>query len=1253
MAELEIYALDPTNQPTTKTVGGVGSWDSGSLLQFTIPNARALCVGLMVSGKFAFVDGDGKVIEMNDEFSAAGKPSYGGIMDFAAAIGNFGLFNHISVSRALTSNVLDDVSQAPQVATFIAQRHGVDWLSKSTGNMACPAFQDQSYSSSHGVGAYGAFRPFGFNPLSPLLNASPIPLGPDGVNGITLDLTIARFSDSGNTTWTWDSLFVASDDDALTTIPMRDPISTQLIPQNFTNVTIRIVDPKLWVVMDASNYAARAAAAFSSFVFTRVSIQRTPMNYNSNQFFTSPISNSYVKSIFYQIMDQDLQKDSGYYRFSPCAFAYNDLKLFFNGRPQVFKIPSNAQPLNAQMSPYVPNAFVMAAFYTPTAPSNWRKTAMGSMAIFTYDPDGNGQYFDNIQVQFQMLLKALVAPGYPFNDWSGKWNEVRNPFAITGNAFATYRANNVSDDNDYPIFLKPQGCRPELYQTALASYPGSKYMRPIAPDQRKDLLIISEQIATLVINQSSEIVVEEAPKVPGIPPFLHTNRAAGTSAVVRVQPMRIPMNVLYGQKPNIHAIQGLLPPSGKPGTMMLNFYATPKYLYGTSGRGYAALIIQGGDEIEASDLPVPGDSKGYIGLFPADDPTNASAYQSAYIALSTNLLETNGGWVRATADNLLANPRKYLCDPRHILVNTLALPCITGVSEWFKNVKLSLPQGQLLENNDIAYTKFLFKYSDPSQLDADNGRWVSHSTNAWAVDSVQEQRYSDLLLARQDNTCFSEWDSVYPCFDPSNQELSDYYTYVPPYTCVDMTYVSPFFTQFKNAMYVSSGATKQFLTLELNKWLDGLANCPAGAGYGHTCEPDFPRTLMSSTTEGGLYRLANAPRRNAIEWTYDNTSYPAFLTADCIFYDSNTQLSLDTAFRMHGISITIPSFNFTHRFFNVLPPVTYGGPTVSTMRMGYDEIAANPPYAVGGRDPKIMLLIHQYMQLVEDTLCLVSKPWEAEDYIERDADNLQDGPFHFYGDTIRNPPYVGMRDGIHASFPAACTDRNANLAWLQYETIPLFDAFADGQPIYKYRIGSCIVNQVHEAVLHRFPCQRPQWEKYYGMHHRNVIYDSHPWCYFNEWDLCLLPDADLGYQNNIFVGEEEDYDADKVYYSTYARKGWAWSNILPTRYIVPFEIEESFRRMNLFSLSSDSINTNFPNGPPLCPYPNWFDGSCHFKTYDLPAFMKGNMNKNEYIKALLQPMCYVRTLAELQHVVVKFNDCTSSVTMDYPSGLKL
>lgn len=1265
----ELYVLQPTNQPANKTSTGIGSWDSGSMIRFTVPPANAYLEGGFLSGVLMFVDASGREIQMLPEFkteTVIPTSPLGAIVDLCAKTGMFGAFSTVLATRAYTAITLEELPQADQVMNFVAQRHGVDWIGKSSGNWAYPAFSDVSFSTGHAVGKYGQGRKLALQVPLGCLNNRPIPLSQvNGINGLGLDITIGRLSDCGNTTWDADSAYRTLDNGTEPAMTMRDPVSGVALDYNLGNITLRIVNPKLWVSLKPM---MGAPPPTTPFVYSTTNIQRTPMNFNNNQYFTSPINQAFVKSIFYEISDRNMQTRPSLWRYGTNAFAYENLVLLFNGEPQVYKIPSAAFPVDAQITPYVPNAFLMSAFYNMDVSTDFNKAMWGSQAAFYYDPEGNGKFFSGIQVQFQMTLKVIAKPLYPFNNFENHWSQVQRPFAITGDRFLTYRTNNINIDiRSGDAFLQPGviAGKGDANITMDCSNPNSKFMKPIEASNTKDLLTITERIATLIINQESQTIIQEAPPVPSVPRLLELNQAAPVSSVMRVVPYRIDPEVIAGDRgagPYNTTLRMLTPASGKPGRIILRFMPQPTYTRGKENLGVTGTVVGASVAVNAAGVKMPvcmrGSGTMSLGLSLVYGYTGTNA--GTRVVSSYMIPGTTQPY--AAADSLtpittyITDFDTYCTDPRASLVNTLGYPSVVGTAAWFDSILIDLPQGRQLQIHDVAQDRFLKKQGDPSQRHQWSGRWSEHVSNAWAVDSSYNGKYSDVLLNRQRNTAFSEWDSIYPCYHDTQQDLSDFYLNYPPMTTLDLTHVHEVFEQLKNAMYVSAGATKMFLSMVFNTLGQNFANCPAGAGFNHLCDPDFKKSIYSSSV-WGTKPMVGLPRRNATTFSIRTDGiYRPYFTANCIFFDEVTQNKLEVDFRARGCSIRTTQFYKEHRFYNANPDDGLSTPRKPVQ--AYDQIKANPPYDMGGQNPSVLYLQHTAAQLVKGKLSLFTAPETYERPRQRTRVNKADTTqlIYVYSESWQLPFYVGMRDGPFYSVPGAAVDEQSNFDQNGYELLPLYQILGDGQLMFKFPAGSPEFKQAYDALINGFPCQRPEWEVFPGTHRRCNIYESRMYRYFATPEMGITADAKIFVPDCHGMVFSTSVTSDTQKLRTWYQKSGAFSCFPPSRYLMPILVPDDFRSFGLLTIDGASITVGVSQEQATVPYTNWFHMGFHpinWNTLDTYQIEYDWFGSNKYVKQLMVPEIACRTLAQLQHVIVQFNDLNSSVLYDFPAGLKM
>lgn len=107
---------------------------STDTIRFDIPVQNAVVYGVVFSAKIFFLTDLGTATLTTQ-----------GILDFSPQLGYLGLFNNISLSRYLTTNVIEQYAIWPLIGAFISRAgHGDDFIDKSVGNGIYPMFNDMS-----------------------------------------------------------------------------------------------------------------------------------------------------------------------------------------------------------------------------------------------------------------------------------------------------------------------------------------------------------------------------------------------------------------------------------------------------------------------------------------------------------------------------------------------------------------------------------------------------------------------------------------------------------------------------------------------------------------------------------------------------------------------------------------------------------------------------------------------------------------------------------------------------------------------------------------------------------------------------------------------------------------------------------------------------------------------------------------------------------------------------------------------------
>jgi len=1170
-----IARFPPSNQPAqgNLTVGNFNSvqvpvYQSGDLLSFIIPVQASIIRGTLLTGKAIQIGpttgGNSSIQPIYGPTGSNGTALGTGQIGFSPKSGYFGLFVNCRLNRALTNNTIEEITLVNLITSYISTTmHGSDFIGKANGLGVFPMFKDCSYDSARAgtqnvawptanTGwpsiavanaiqntSYGAaMHSFAYTLPLGVLNAGHV-INLEVSGGLQIDMFIARFVDNSNQLLPFGAVAPAFP------TSLFCPATNSYSP-NMNSSGIQVYDPVLWVIMDL----APPSPADDTFPFHFISVRRAQTQQGTNTFLSVFLLDSVIQSFYYLMLDKTHLVAPQFPTYLSSAYSLAEFKFLIGGNPQLYAYPAWNQPRDEQFSQYIPNALIQTALSTDARTQTLTNVFNGGYVAYDFDPQGNGTTFANVIAQYQFFFQPVSTSSYPFN--SVTINNGAPPIMSTGPIFQQINTSLLQDTVDYdatPVSVSSSLVYQAACVTAAYFYPLTeaanaekqlpglgqiinpyvKYGDYKSATTDFDVLAVTTETKTVIINQAASSILPVAPVAIPTPDVLKFNNAAPRSGVVRVENRLIVAQVMPAPSTIKNAIwlQVLLPSNGMPGDMFLNlrirwandspgYNGLWRYGYDTvymgqidtqiaQNAGKSAFQLNAGamnifpvsfvlrgvgmnpiQNVSINGIPVMYGIPSAVGTVSAAWLINVSNYAINYSSIVPGGTTNIWNLLQGASTTVSGGTGKLPFYFSSSIWNTISLGSQLGSAGLIRRIDWVLPNSVNATFQYVQEDHFLQTYGLDKQRTISQSKYDGNFTDGWIHDSQFEGELVDCIQSRQQNRCFGRWTSLFPVWNTLSQQQGDYYSRlsdyqwnVPPILRINLSAVHSSFVSMQRVP--NTAIQQRFLNIYLDTRCLSFANVCSGIGYGLTHEADVARFLVGPQPEAcyltpypasaaGTFAAARGfPRKHVFNWVLDPTWTPT-VTAQLIYYAPATMERITSDFATKGHTMTFTLFDYQRRY------AQYGDfeGWQNTNNNTFNQIVTDNQLQIGGRNPQLLMITHKPLMNVNGDMALVNQPLVRESYIQGTTtiEDITDiTRFNWCTELLAIPDYLASRDGaISCSLPYV-VENPTDLSFNQNNRLEVsqYNITVDNVPLQPFYFGSNAVN----ALMYSYSFQRP------------------------------------------------------------------------------------------------------------------------------------------------------------------------------------
>ena len=1003
---LRVVALSPSTRPNEVLSNGGPVYTSSSTLMFTQLKQASKLYNMSLSGEWGVYD------------SATQKwldvASYG----LSPNVGAYGLFSSYTLKRHAQVGVVDSVlTHGLRAHTISTSKHSPgSILDSSGGNSIFPGLLDTS--NAQNLSARSSFTPSGnpapntsfimhdfhITPLSGMLNNQE-PVNLLTLGGFDLFFTIGQLNDAVV------AMYGSAGTKAGTTFimpssahPFANPNSLGVnAPYASTQLKLCVRNPILWLVFTTDPSLEDTPQSFSFPTVNYTPIPAQPSLQFKQALLLAPVQ---LQTLEWVVTSNKRPQLNQFSPFDTLSMITKSADLVANNRRQFYAFLTALNSFVINSSPVTPDQMTLTPILT-NQPAGYLRSYLGASIKYNFDEDGNGIALSDTVMSFDWTSSPYTLSGFP-------WNSVLGTERFTF-GFPMFRQYNLSQINSAEYTNRLNYTPNNQYpQSAIPMCPAAKYYQFDTPTTDLNVSCIQTSTNTVLLNNTSNLVIPAKKSTVRLPKATRYNHAAGVSSVQRVVRNRIPSQFVLDAIPNTIAYETLMPDAGAQGVLIAEFLPIYPCTYYTAWRScvvsnLAWLVISppeyaglGNSTLSILNI-VYGGNGGFT--YPVVLPTK----------------NTSAGFNYTVAVNW-ANTTPYMRG-RTIL----------GEASLIRQFAWRLPGGLLCQRQNVATATYLKSFGNgfPPAMERHDHK-ISFKGAGYYLDPSNDSQLIDLVPSRAMGTMFSTAMS-YAAFSGPTQQLSDFPSEAPFIVQMDLNTLDEMIYKFQGLPFNTS--QRRLLTLYFDTRpgamadLGSLSSCPSL----YTTLVDLDTAKLTKPFYSSAY--VNLPQ----PVIYSTTAATTSMVVHQVFHSPETMRQLQAQFALNGTELQVTDYYIQRRFLELNQDFSV---KMDTMTIPTD-------ISIGGYDVKQAFIMHSIA---------TESSGDVNTYDER-------VPNAFYQ---LLPPDIARRHGMSGySLPGGINKSGNENERLRSDKAMTYDLTLDEVSVNgsSYRFGLPVVNRIQYACI--------------------------------------------------------------------------------------------------------------------------------------------------------------------------------------------